>query len=221
VADLRAGHGSSSNAISGPAQIGAHLFVGKAGCSDCHGTPLLSDGAFHNVGVGQSGAAVPKEADCPAGSVCDCAPMTSAHMSGPKNCLPWGARDGIQKLKANGFRRDSMWSDQPQDDPQGAKSAAFVAADLATIPIGAYRTPGLRNVALTAPYMHDGSIASLADVVWHYNQGIAAPNTPGFQAAPFRPLYLSADEQTALVAFLEALTCDPPPADVLAAPMLP
>jgi cytochrome c peroxidase len=221
VADLRAGQGDASTAIPGPAKIGAHLFVGKAGCSDCHGTPLLSDGAFHNVGVGQSGAGVPTEADCPAGGVCDCAPVSSTHMNGPKNCLPWGARDGVQKLKANGFRRDSMWSDQPQGDPQGSASAALVAADLSTIPIGAYRTPGLRNVALTAPYMHDGSIATLADVVWHYNQGIPAPNTPGAQSAPFQPLYLTADEQEALVAFLDALTCDPPPADVLAPPTLP
>jgi cytochrome c peroxidase len=221
VADLRAGKGDSSTAISGAARIGAGLFVGKAGCSDCHGTPLLSDGAFHNVGVGQSGTGVPTVGDCPAGGVCDCAPMTSTHMGGPKNCLPWGARDGIQKLKASGFRRDSMWSDQPQDDPQGATSAAYVAADLATVPVGAYRTPSLRDVALTAPYMHDGSFASLADVVWHYSQGVPAANTPGAQAAPFKPLYLTADEQTALVAFLEALTCDPPPADVLAPPTLP
>jgi len=138
-------------------------------------------------------------------------------MGGPKNCLPWGQRDGLQKLKANGFRRDSMWSDDPQD----MTSASFVSADLATIPLGAYRTPSLRDVALTAPYMHDGSIATLADVVWHYSQGVAAPNTPGAQAAPFKPLYLTADEQAALVAFLEALTCDPPPAAVLAPPMLP
>ena len=221
VADLRAGNGDSSTAISGAAQIGARLFVGKAGCSDCHGTPLLSDDTFHNVGVGQSGAGVPTEADCPAGGVCDCAPVSMTHMGGPKNCLPWGARDGAQKLKANGFRRDSMWSDQPSDDPQGAMSAGLVAADLATIPVGAYRTPSLRDVALTAPYMHDGSIATLADVVWHYSQGVPAPNTPGAQAAPFKPLYLSADEQAALVAFLGSLTCDPPPADVLAPPTLP
>ncbi|HEY2730738.1 MAG TPA: cytochrome c peroxidase [Polyangia bacterium] len=217
VADLKAGKGDSSTAMSGPAQVGARLFVGKAGCSDCHGTPLLSDGTFHNVGVGQSGAGVPTEADCPAGGVCDCAVMSATHMGGPKNCLPWGARDGLQKLKANGFRRDSMWSDNPQD----MTAASFVSADLATIPLGAYRTPSLRDVALTAPYMHDGSIATLADVVWHYSQGVSEPNTPGAQAAPFKPLYLTADEQAALVAFLEALTCDPPPAAVLAPPMLP
>ncbi len=217
VADLRAGKGDSSTAMSGPAQLGARLFVGKAACSDCHNTGLLSDGAFHNVGVGQTGTGVPTEGDCPAGGVCDCAPVTSTHMGGPKNCLPWGARDGIQKLKANGFRRDSMWSDGAADPTV----AAYVGADLSTIPLGAYRTPSLRNVALTAPYMHDGSIATLDDVVWHYNQAETTPNTPGAATASFKPLYLTSDEQAELVAFLEALTCDPPPADVLAAPTLP
>jgi len=220
AADLSAGHGDSSTAISGPAKLGAQLFVGKAGCSDCHNTPLFSDDAFHNVGVGQIGAGVPTLDDCPANSVCDCAPATGPtgdHPNGPKNCLPFGARDGIQKLQANGYRRDSMWSDTPTD----SSAMAYVNAPLDTIPAGAYRTPSLRNVSMTAPYMHDGSIATLADVVWHYNQGIIDENTPGAPAASFRPLYLSTDEQAALVAFLESLASAPPPADVLARPTLP
>ncbi len=215
--DVRAGKGASSTAMSPAAQAGARLFVGKAGCTDCHYTPLFSDDEFHNVGVGQLGVGVPTEADCPAGGVCDCAPMSATHMSGPKNCLPWGARDGVQKLKANGFRRDSMWSDDPTD----TTSMELVTADLSTIPIGAYRTPSLRNVALTAPFMHDGSIATLAEVVSHYNDGIVAANTPGASTPSFKPLYLTVDEQTSLVAFLEALTCEGPPADVVAAPTLP
>ena len=204
AADLQAGHGDSSTAIPGPAKIGAQLFVGKAGCSDCHNTPLFSDGLFHNVGVGQIGPGVPKVEDCPAGGVCDCV--------APKNCLPFGATDGLQKLQANGFLRSSVWSDD--------KSYVAPAAPPLR-PIGGYRTPSLRDVSLTAPYMHDGSIATLADVVWHYNQGISDENTPGAPAASFRPLYLSDDEQAALVAFLESLASAPPPADVIAAPTLP
>jgi cytochrome c peroxidase len=210
VADLQAGRGDSSTAIPGPAKIGAQLFVGKAGCSDCHNTPLFSDDKFHNVGVGQIGAGVPTVDDCPTGGVCDCASAS------PKNCLPFGARDGIQKLQANGFRRDSVWSDDPSD----TSAMSYVNADLDSIPEGAYRTPSLRNVSMTAPYMHDGSIATLADVVWHYTQGITDENTPGAPAASFKPLYLSADEQSALVAFLVSLA-SAPPADVIAPPTLP
>jgi cytochrome c peroxidase len=217
--DLAAGNGDSSTQISDEAKVGARLFVGKAGCSDCHNTPLLSDGKFHNVGVGQTGPGVPKESDCPAGTVCDCAPVSDTHLNGPKNCLPWGARDGIQKLQASGFRRDSVWSDDTSDVTE--TETTYLKADLGTIPLGAYRTPSLRNVSLTAPYMHDGSMATLADVVWHYNQGIADQDTPGVPAASFNSLYLSDDEQAALVAFLESLVCDSPPADVLAPPLLP
>ena len=66
-----------------------------------------------------------------------------------------------------------------------------------------YRTPSLRNVALTAPYMHDGSLATLRDVVSFY----AAGGIPNEVLDPrMRPLGLSAAEREDLVAFLEALT---------------
>jgi len=217
AADLQAGNGDASTAIPAAAKAGALLFVGKAGCSDCHNTPLFSDGQFHSVGVGQVGEGVPTVDDCPAGGVCDCAPVTSDHPNGPKNCLPFGARDGIQKLQANLFRRDSMWSDDPAD----TSASPYVTADLSTIPIGAYRTPSLRNVSLTGPFMHDGSIQTLADVVWHYNQGIPDETMPGAPSASFKPLYLSDDEQSQLVAFLESLASAPPPAAVLAPPTIP
>jgi len=214
VADLMAGRGSSSTAISGDAKAGALLFVGKAGCSDCHNTPLLSDNRFHNVGVGQMGMGVPTVADCPEGGVCDCAPVTTDHPSGPKNCLPFGAPDGLQKLTANGFRRDSSWS----DDPTNPAWADELNTDPTVRPVGAYRTPSLRNCTLTPPYMHDGSLATLGDVVWHYSQGIvdqstpsADPSMPPAAAASFKPLYLSTDEQAQLVAFLESLESGPPP----------
>jgi len=66
-----------------------------------------------------------------------------------------------------------------------------------------YRTPGLRNVALTAPYMHDGSIATLREVVEFYDAG-AAPNE--LLDPAIRPLHLSDVEKSDLVAFLESLT---------------
>ena len=68
---------------------------------------------------------------------------------------------------------------------------------------GAYATPSLRNVAETAPYMHDGSLSTLADVVDHYDRGGAA--NP-FLDAELRPLGLSPADKRALVAFLETLT---------------
>lgn len=68
---------------------------------------------------------------------------------------------------------------------------------------GRFKTPSLRNVAITAPYMHDGSIPTLDAVVAFYVRGGRAnPNL----SPEIRPLHLSADDRHALVAFLRSLT---------------
>lgn len=66
-----------------------------------------------------------------------------------------------------------------------------------------YRTPSLRNVALTAPYMHDGSLRTLADVVDFYSEGVLADPD---RDPRLNPLALDSQEKRALVAFLESLT---------------
>ena len=66
-----------------------------------------------------------------------------------------------------------------------------------------FRTPSLRNVALTAPYMHDGSLLTLASVVDFYNKG------GGIDAAKdalMQPLGMTSSEELDLVTFLESLT---------------
>lgn len=69
--------------------------------------------------------------------------------------------------------------------------------------LGAFKTPTLRGVAARAPYMHDGSLATLEDVIEHYDRGgIANPNLD----EDIRPLRLTAEEKRALTAFLRALT---------------
>jgi cytochrome c peroxidase len=67
---------------------------------------------------------------------------------------------------------------------------------------GAFRTPTVREVARTAPYMHDGSIPTPEDVIEHYDRG----GVPNPQLDPeIRPLHLTAEEKHTLVAFLRAL----------------
>jgi len=69
--------------------------------------------------------------------------------------------------------------------------------------IGAFKTPTLRNVELTAPYMHDGSEATLLDVIEFYNRGgNENPNLSG----EMRPLNLTDQEKQDLVEFLKSLT---------------
>ena len=68
---------------------------------------------------------------------------------------------------------------------------------------GAFKTPTLRDVALRGPYMHDGSLRTLADVVAFYDRG-GVPNP--WRSSDVRPLSLSAQERADLVEFMKALT---------------
>jgi cytochrome c peroxidase len=69
---------------------------------------------------------------------------------------------------------------------------------------GEFKVPSLRHVAATAPYMHDGSLATLADVVRHYDR-IDLERLHADGQPLLRPLYLSADERADLEAFLRTL----------------
>jgi cytochrome c peroxidase len=73
---------------------------------------------------------------------------------------------------------------------------------------GAFKTPTIRNVAQSAPYMHDGSQRSLEEVIAWYNKG-GHPNA--HLDAKVKPLKLTSVEQQDLVEFLKACTGDFPP----------
>lgn len=68
---------------------------------------------------------------------------------------------------------------------------------------GRFKVPSLRNVAITAPYMHDGRLSTLEDVIQHYNRG--GDNVRG-QSPHIKPLNLTDDEMSVLEAFLNSLT---------------
>ncbi|MBS1212754.1 MAG: cytochrome-c peroxidase [Proteobacteria bacterium] len=93
-------------------------------------------------------------------------------------------------------------------DPKTSELGRFAVTDRLD-EVGAFKTPTLRNIALTAPYMHDGSLETLADVVEHYNNG--GTRFPGAIVNPYlsggiRPLNLSEVQKKDLAAFMEALT---------------
>jgi len=78
--------------------------------------------------------------------------------------------------------------------------------------MGAFKTPTLRNIALTAPYMHDGSLKTLPDVIEFYNNGGRINKDDpvnGFQSGGIRPLNLSEQQKTDLMLFLVSLTSLP------------
>ncbi|QOZ29006.1 cytochrome-c peroxidase [Bradyrhizobium sp. CCBAU 51753] len=79
----------------------------------------------------------------------------------------------------------------------------------------AFKTPTLRDVARRAPYMHDGSVATLDDVIELYNKGgVDRPS----RSPDIKPLSLTASEKDDLIAFLQTLTANSP---VPAGPRLP
>ena len=73
---------------------------------------------------------------------------------------------------------------------------------------GKFATPSLRNIALTAPYMHDGRFTTLEEVVEHYATGVKRSATldPNLAKHPDGGVPLNAADKRALVAFLRTLT---------------
>jgi len=233
--------GKDSTAISPAAKRGARLFVGKASCIDCHNGPMLTDKGFHNIGIPQVGDHVPTLADCGAGNAsCDC--FTEGKED---TCLPSGAWGGLWKLTlaSNKLRRTSRWGDplsaEPNSDEKDQSLSKWYCSPVDQSLKGAWRTPSLRDVAITAPYMHNGYYRTIEDVVWHYNNGGTAtgsddfrnsggivngetdagapactPADPGQQtpvarAAQIKPLGLSAEEMSDLIEFLKSLSGKP------------
>lgn len=169
-------YGKEAGALSREAQRGFEVFRGKAGCTACHL-------------VGENYALFTDNA---------------FHNTG----VGWARSMGIKGKRsvrlAPGLTvevEEKMLQDfEPPIPDTGRFEVTFDPRDR-----WAYRTPTLRNVALTAPYMHDGSLATLEEVVAFYDRGgIDHP----LRDPRLKPLGLTAEEQQALVAFLKALTGD-------------
>lgn len=127
-----------------------------------------------------------------------------------------GRAAGITKLLASEFNCAGPWSDVA--DKSGCAVNDLHAAQTDD---GAFKTPGLRSVSLTAPYMHTGAFATLADVVAHYNAGGGSSHFSGEVDAKIRPLGLDEAQIAALVAFLGALDGAPLDSALVTPPPLP
>ncbi len=77
-----------------------------------------------------------------------------------------GRHGGIAALQASPFNLLGPYN----DDPEGAAGVPTRHVEQLHRNWGEFRVPSLRNVALTAPYMHNGSLATLGDVVRHYSE---------------------------------------------------
>ncbi len=103
------------------------------------------------------------------------------------------------------YMNNGLDADADQTDP-GRQAVTGLAADKAR-----FKVPSLRNIARTAPYMHDGRFATLEDVIDHYNTGARASATlDELMQYNVQPggLQLTAQDKADLIAFLETLTDD-------------
>ncbi len=159
---------------------GLSLFIGKGQCATCHNGPLLSDRHFHNTGV------PPRDSTRP----------------------DHGRSMAVSKVQQDEFNCLGKYSDAAKDTCQELR---FIATDDPGM-IGAFKTPSLRNVADRAPYMHAGQITSLEEAVAHYVRspmavaGHSELAHTGKRHAQRKPIRLSDEEASALVAFLKALS---------------
>jgi cytochrome c peroxidase len=93
----------------------------------------------------------------------------------------------------------------PLEDSDGALELGRFLITRNALDIGAFRTPTLRNVELTAPYFHDGSAATLKDVLTFYSKG--GIDNPG-RDWELQSIELTEQELSDLIEFLKALTSD-------------
>jgi len=170
-------YGGAEDALREIEKAGFALFSGKAGCSACHLVgehhALFTDHAFHDTGLGFQAE----------GEARDESPV-------PVEIAP-GVVVPLDRATVRAV------GEPPRSD-LGRHEVTLDPADL-----WRFRTPSLRNVALTAPYMHDGRFSTLEEVIRFYDRG-------GYAHAGLdpmiRPLDLDEAGIAALVAFLESLT---------------
>jgi len=186
VDELRAGRPDRAAQQLSPREVaGLRLFIDpyRTQCMQCHNGPQFTNGGFHNLGTGTFDGA-------------SRAPRAEGERR-PAETLDFGRALGIQAVLLDVFNCLGPYSDAGPDD---CAELRFLSRD-AHIPLeGAFKTPSLRDVEKTAPYMHDGRYATLRAVLGHYNT--PPPETPH----ELRALGLHDRELDDLVQFLRSLS---------------
>jgi cytochrome c peroxidase len=163
-------------ALSEDEVAGLRLFIGRGNCTQCHNGPLFTNMGFHSIGVPD-----------PPGQPPDV-----------------GRFAGVQLALRDEFNCLGQYSDAAlSGDPEACEELRF-AKTMSSELMAAFKVPTLRNVAQTAPYMHAGQFATLAEVLAHYN---SAPSGLGPTAhTDLVPLGLNAPQLQQLEAFLNSLS---------------
>ena len=173
AAALANDQGRMAELFSAEEAAGLRLFIGAGQCTDCHNGPLLTNGAFHNIGL-----------PLPTGDNFD-----------------QGRSQGALQVVEDAFNCLGAYSDASAEECVELRFIKLEGEEL----MGAFKAPSLRNVANTAPYMHNGVFADLDAVIRHYNH--APPAFPGH--SDLVPLALTVEQSDALKAFLLTLSAPP------------
>ena len=168
--------GRDHTAVGEDVKRGFKIFSGKGQCSTCH-TVNKESALFTNHGFHNTGVAQ--------------LPLI------PPTTVDVDLGGGLT-VKMPRTQVDEILTPPSQD--LGRYEVTFDPTDL-----WRYKTPSLRNVALTAPYMHNGALLTLEEVIDYYDRG--GTRADG-QDPRISPLHLSAQEKQALLAFLHSLTGD-------------
>ena len=169
-------YGGETNALSPQERAGYELFSGKAKCSACH--QIWNDAALFTDGE-----------------------FHDIGLGYPKT-MGIQKKDFSVRLAAGNFTQRSQEDVRKISSPSANDLGRFEVTEDSS-DRWAFKTPSLRNVALTAPYMHDGSFKDLAAVVDYYDEGgYYSPN----KSELIKPLQLTDDEKKSLIAFLKSLT---------------
>ena len=125
-----------------------------------------------------------------------------------KEAVDLGRADGVKKLRIDEFNCLSPYSDA---QPEHCEELAFLKVEGMEL-LGAFKTPSLRNVTRTAPYMQSGQFENLVDVLNHYNRPVPPYFDPKQHTArphfDIMPLGLTDDEKNQIIAFLGTLASE-------------
>lgn len=163
------------------ARRGLKIFVGKGQCSICHVGPMFTHGEFHDIGV-------------------------SHFIGSAGNKIDGGRHDGIKKLTASKFNLLGPYNDDAT--LASAKHTTHLKPEHRNF--GEFKVPSLRNVGYTGPYMHNGEMQSLNEVVRHYSE-LNMDRLHADGESILKPLKLTNAESADLVAFLQSLNMDRAP----------
>jgi cytochrome c peroxidase len=226
-----------ASALTAQQQRGLDIFMHEAKCAECHSGPEFTgasvshvaldrfermhmgndgiavyDNGFYNTGVRPTNEDLGVGGTDPLGNplsevgLCEQAlqrgqvcSVINTNQAGP---APNGSAAALVNGRAGeGIPAAPLLPPCPQGTPSSTATCDRINV------LGAFKTPGLRNIELTGPYMHNGGLATLRQVVEFYNRGgdFAGTNMDNLDRNVV-PLHLSADKIDGLVAFMTALT---------------